>query len=149
MASSYWALWFFRTVFFSYDSIFLSNIIILIIFITLVTGVIVLLSIAVVTVVIILLLFFVRFSFIIAAIGSKQSPFIFAVQPGFQHHRIEGSWFGKLIHLMLRKYKQTNYLSDASTSAFCILSIASLKASQPSSPRQLPVQDMQTCEYFS
>lgn len=148
MASSYWALWFFRTVFFSYDTIFLSNITILIVFITLVTGVIALLSITVV-IILLLLFFFTRFSFIIAAIRSQQRQFIFTVQPGFQQPNIEGNRFGKLIHLMLHKYKQTNYLSDASTSAFCMLSIAPLKASQPSSPRQLPVQDMQTCEYFS
>lgn len=88
MASSYWALWFFRTVFFSYDSIFLSNIIIFIVFITLVT---VLLSITVVTVVILLLLLFVGFSFIIAAIGSKQRQFIFTVQSGFQEPNTEGT----------------------------------------------------------
>lgn len=39
-------------------------------------------------------------------------------------------------------YKQihTNYLSDANMSPLSMFSITSLKASQPSSPRQLPVQ---------
>lgn len=43
-------------------------------------------------------------------------------------------------YIMLHINKPTQNLSDASMSALSMLSIASLKASQPSSPRQLPVE---------
>lgn len=51
---------------------------------------------------------------------------------------------------MLCKCKQTEklYLSDANKSAFSTFSKASFKASQPPSPRQLPVQVVQNSEYL-
>lgn len=51
---------------------------------------------------------------------------------------------------MLCKCKQTEklHLSDANKSAFSTFSKASFKASQPPSPRQLPVQVVQNSEYL-
>lgn len=72
-ASSYWALWFLRTVFCSYDPIFLSSIRVLVI--TLLTGVIVLVTVVVIVVILLLIIFIViilRFSFVVAVVGLKQ-----------------------------------------------------------------------------
>lgn len=75
--ASYWALWFLRTVFCSYDPIFPSSIHVRILVITLLTGVILLVAITVVVVVILFLIIFLfiilRFSFVVAVVGSKQS----------------------------------------------------------------------------
>lgn len=72
---SYWALWFLRAVFCSYDPIFLSSIRVLVV--TLLTGVILLVAITVVVVVILFLIIFIfiilRFSFVVAVVGLKQS----------------------------------------------------------------------------
>lgn len=69
---SYWALWFLRAVFCSYDPIFLSSIRILVV--TLLTGVILLVTITVVVIVILFLIIFIilRFSFVVAVVELKQ-----------------------------------------------------------------------------
>lgn len=77
-APSYWALWFLRAVFCSYDPIFLSSIRVLVLVVTLLTGVILLVAITVVVVVVILFLIILifiilRFSFVVAVVGLKQS----------------------------------------------------------------------------
>lgn len=77
--ASYWALWFLRTVFCSYDPIFLSSIHVRVLVVTLLTGVILLVAITVVVVVILFLFLIIflfiilRFSFVVAVVGSKQS----------------------------------------------------------------------------
>lgn len=73
---SYWALRFLRAVFCSYDPIFLSSIRVLVLVVTLLTGVILLVAITVVVVVVILFLIIfiiLRFSFVVAVVGLKQS----------------------------------------------------------------------------
>lgn len=75
---SYWARWFLRAVFCSYDPIFLSSIRVLILVVTLLTGVILLVAITVVVLVVILFLIIfifiiLRFSFVVAVVGLKQS----------------------------------------------------------------------------
>lgn len=72
---SYWALWFLRAVFCSYDPIFLSSIRVRVLVVTLLTGVILLVAITVVVVVILFLIIFIilRFSFVVAVVGLKQS----------------------------------------------------------------------------
>lgn len=78
-APSYWALWFLRAVFCSYDPIFLSSIRVLVLVVTLLTGVILLVAITVVVVVVVILFLIIlifiilRFSFVVAVVGLKQS----------------------------------------------------------------------------